>query len=424
MPTRKRRNEKCKLFLYFTPCGHCGKDCGEESQSIFCDICCKWFHRKCKNLTLKEYFQLGASPDMYICGDKCKASLFPFNEIDDINFESTIFGDGLFPCKICSQDCMDGMDCLQCDVCDHWIHTDCRFGRLNGDNDGFSAHDVIVDNHYEVICSEKCYMSLLPFSDFKYGTLLKSEVFLPKKNKVSSLKKALSRPTSDPIFDRNPKKFVKFNKFLDINCSYLKRNELKDNYFGDSELVIFHNNVRSLNKNIGSVRDIFGNCTKWPDILAISETKLKEDKDFPELEGFSFECVDSPTDAGGVGVYLSNQINYCLRKDLDLGARHCEDLWLDIELDNKKFVFGVIYRHPGHKYNSFCDKLCNTLNMLNKSKSNYIIVGDFNIDLLKYNLVTPVTDYVNSLHSMGCNVSVDLPTRVTCNSSTCIDHIF
>ena len=62
--------------------------------------------------------------------------------------------------------------------------------------------------------------------------------------------------------------------------------------------------------------------------------------------------------------------------------------------------------------------------MLNKSKSNYIIVGDFNIDLLKYNLVTPVTDYVNSLHSMGCNVSVDLPTRVTCNSSTCIDHIY
>ena len=62
--------------------------------------------------------------------------------------------------------------------------------------------------------------------------------------------------------------------------------------------------------------------------------------------------------------------------------------------------------------------------MLNRSKSNYIIVGDFNIDLLKYNLVTPVTDYVNSLHSMGCNVSVDLPTRVTCNSSTCIDHVY
>ena len=62
--------------------------------------------------------------------------------------------------------------------------------------------------------------------------------------------------------------------------------------------------------------------------------------------------------------------------------------------------------------------------MLNRSKSNYIIVGDFNIDLLKYNLVTPVTDYVNSLHSMGCNVSVDLPTRVTCTSSTCIDHVY
>ena len=50
-------------------------------------------------------------------------------------------------------------------------------------------------------------------------------------------------------------------------------------------------------------------------------------------------------------------------------------------------------------------------------------MGDFNIDLIKFNLVTDVTNYVNSLHSLG-NVCVDKPTCVAGKSATCIDHIY
>lgn len=41
-----------------------------------------------------------------------------------------------------------------------------------------------------------------------------------------------------------------------------------------SDLVVFHNNVRSLNKNFNSIGDIFQNCNVFPDVLAITETKL------------------------------------------------------------------------------------------------------------------------------------------------------
>ena len=75
-------------------------------------------------------------------------------------------------------------------------------------------------------------------------------------------------------------------------------------------------------------------------------------------------------------------------------------------------VIGIIYRHPNHQYDVFCEKLCNTLSILNASKTKYIIVGDLNIDLLKYNLATDVTDYVNSLYSVGCNICIDKATRV------------
>ena len=172
MPMKQRKQKRCTLFLNFTPCGHCGRNCNDESYSIFCDMCCKWFHRECQKLTIKQHHQLGADNNMYFCSDKCEVAPFPFTGIDNIDFTSTIFGDGLYPCNICSQDCLDGMECLQCDVCDDWFHTECRYGRCNGDSDGFSAHDIIVDNHYEAICSEKCYVQLLPFSEFKYGTLV------------------------------------------------------------------------------------------------------------------------------------------------------------------------------------------------------------------------------------------------------------
>ena len=152
--------------------------------------------------------------------------------------------------------------------------------------------------------------------------------------------------------------------------------------------------------------------------MAITETKLKKDDDEPPIKGYDFKRSDTSTDFGGVGIYLSDDLDYSVRSDLALEARHCEDIWVDIKVDHpdkgsnksKNLVIGVIYRHPGHKYEFFCNKLCKTLNLLNASKTDYVIVGDINIDILKFNLATDVTDYINSLYSVGCNVCINRPT--------------
>ena len=39
-------------------------------------------------------------------------------------------------------------------------------------------------------------------------------------------------------------------------------------------------------------------------------------------------------------------------------------------------------------------------------------------------MATDVTNYVNSLYSVGCNICIDQPTRVAKKSATCIDHIY
>ena len=87
-------------------------------------------------------------------------------------------------------------------------------------------------------------------------------------------------------------------------------------------------------------------------------------------------------------------------------------------------MIGVIYRHPNHSYHEFQEKLCNQLLLFDQMKIKYYIVGDFNINLLKYNLTSNVTNYLNALHSVGCSIFTDKPTRITSHSSSCIDHIY
>ena len=83
-----------------------------------------------------------------------------------------------------------------------------------------------------------------------------------------------------------------------------------------------------------------------------------------------------------------------------------------------------IDRHPGRKYEDFCEKLCNQLLLLGEKKCKYVVVGDFNIDLNKYNIASNVTNYLNAINSSGCNVFIDKPTRITAHGGSCIDHVY
>ena len=111
------------------------------------------------------------------------------------------------------------------------------------------------------------------------------------------------------------------------------------------------------------------------------------------------------------------------------GLNLCEDIWFKIrDIDNSKLnsnglIIGVIYYH-GQNWVKFYDKLSELLISLNSKNEKYLTVGDFNLDLMKYNLSTPSTVCLNALHSTGCNIFIDKPTRVTSDTATCIDHVY
>ena len=45
----------------------------------------------------------------------------------------------------------------------------------------------------------------------------------------------------------------------------------------------------------------------------------------------SFEHINSETKCGGVGMFISNNMDYSIRNDLSLNTTGCEDLWVEID---------------------------------------------------------------------------------------------
>jgi len=62
---------------------------------------------------------------------------------------------------------------------------------------------------------------------------------------------------------------------------------------------------------------------------------------------------------------------------------------------------------------------------MHSEKSNYIIGGDINLSVLKYQIDTHITDYVNSILSFGCISLINKPTRFSStHQPSLLDHIY
>ena len=66
---------------------------------------------------------------------------------------------------------------------------------------------------------------------------------------------------------------------------------------------------------------------------------------------------DSGSRSGGVAIYLNRNLKYVERADLSIDVPNCENLWLEIMLNNMtRLVIGVIYRHPDKNFSTVYSK--------------------------------------------------------------------
>ena len=130
---------------------------------------------------------------------------------------------------------------------------------------------------------------------------------------------------------------------------------------------------------------------------------------------------------GGVALYIKKTINYTSRYDLShMDEGIFESLFIDIQLSKDEITCGTNYRLPkqGKVSNiQFQVQLNNVLNTINASKNKAYIMGDLNYDLLQ-DSYTFTDNFVDTMYDHSFYPIINKPTRITRNSSTCIDHIW
>ena len=163
--------------------------------------------------------------------------------------------------------------------------------------------------------------------------------------------------------------------------------------------------------------------------MAITETKLNDNSTSNiSTPNYCFLRNDSPSNDGGVGIYIKESFKFRIRKELSLNISNCEDLCIEIETNqpNKSLVCAVVYRHPNKNILAFQNKLCDTLLSLENEKMSYIVCGDMNVNFSdkKSKLIRK---YTNFLNSVGCLSLIDIPTTFSgtgaCKPFT-LDHIY
>jgi len=178
-----------------------------------------------------------------------------------------------------------------------------------------------------------------------------------------------------------------------------------------NDLSLLHCNIRSLYKSMDKLEEIVTPCSKPPDIIALSETRIKETSIIATLPGYNFINENSQTQAGGVGAYIKNNLKYLQRRDLQFKTHGCENIWLDILGKRQKIIIGIVYRHPQYNIDDFSQSLYETIAKIATNNYAYYVLGDFNINLLNATNDIRIQQYIDTLCSLGCYPIINQPTR-------------
>ena len=109
------------------------------------------------------------------------------------------------------------------------------------------------------------------------------------------------------------------------------------------------------------------------------------------LPYFHYQGTPTESSAGGALLYIADYLTYKQRKDLTkqtYKSKELESIFIEIMYKKKKnVIIGCLYKHPCMPIDEFNDEfLLPLLEKASKENKKLILLGDFNINLLKHYL--------------------------------------
>ena len=399
--------------------GSCNKFISAKNRRITCDICNKFYHVKC-SIKTKDYACLIENNIGWIC-THCREEIFPFINITNDEMFDIFNDDANIPslpkkakCGSCSRKIKKGFPHSHCNSCNKFFHLSCAER---------SKKDLTLKSWN----CRQCLNLTLPFSSIDQNSFL---LTLHGKNdkEIESLNNGPSFSMKS-LIDKMPGQRFNTDEFLsdNIESRYYSTGDFLGKKFPSNKFSIIHINIASLQKHIDEFRSFLAGLNIKFDIICISETRLYDEPLVNiEIDGYSFIHTPTQTRCGGVGMYITKNLDFEIIEALSTCHTNiCESIFVEIKHPTKKNVIaGTIYRHHT-AVNDFVDNfLRQTLQKITKTKKTCVLAGDFNVDLINYGQNCHVDSFYDEISSYSFRPLVLQPSRVTSKSATLIDNIF
>ena len=216
-----------------------------------------------------------------------------------------------------------------------------------------------------------------------------------------------------------------------INCKYYNINEFSKCNFKSKNLSFFHLNIGSLSLHYDELKLLYEQLGLNFGVIGITETKFSSNSNPPQCQLENYDMIHTPSDSekGGALLYLSNKLQYTRRSDLDkivYKSKELESIFAEItQPKSKNIIVGCIYRHPKMSISDFTDNFMTPLLEKTSCKNKtLILLGDFNINLLKHDDNDEVSDFFDLISCFSLLPHIIHPTRVSTTTATLIDNIF
>ena len=225
---------------------------------------------------------------------------------------------------------------------------------------------------------------------------------------------------------------------IDLQCNYFDQIEFLNKYSHNNCASIFSLNIDGLASKLSQLRDFtnfFSAHNYLFDIIALQEINDIKESSLLTLPNYSSLVYKKRTlrRKGGVGFYISQNITFKVCEQLSLFEEGIfESLFIEVEFTkNKKTLLGNFYKPPNLNHEQteiFFQKFQIILDKIEETNKKCILVGDFNLCLLKGDSFHPTEEFIDTLFSFGYLQLINYPTRVSHNanhaSATLIDHIW
>ena len=217
------------------------------------------------------------------------------------------------------------------------------------------------------------------------------------------------------------------------NCHYFDSNTFNTKFNKTDRFSIFHTNIRSSKHNINQLLCYLNSIDMDFSIIGLSETWGKSIHiDMQDIPGYKhYYCIRAKNrNGGGTSLYVKSTIPFKQRSDLEFKKSIFESSVIEIDKhvfhSRHNIIVGIFYRSPNSTLSIFNDSSEKLLNVIQKEKKYAYIMGDFNVNTInEFTGTTPqCQQFTNIFLAHYYRKLIQLPTRVSGNSSSILDHIY